>query len=164
MRCTINRFQITIRGLLATTAVMALLIVVASSWSVWGAVIGPNCLLLSLVASLICFFLRRYSIGRAGFQIASSIFALFTLLYLSFGPACWLMAYTDAPSKHPVVTEVFSYVYIPITYNVVSAPEPIRSWSISYLSIWMPPNAQFCDFGQGLGYIVPGSTYTIANW
>ena len=156
--------RLTIRGLLFATAIAAVFIVIASSWQTWGAVIGPIFLLFSLNTTLVCFWVRRRPIGRLGFRLGASVFAFFTLLYLSFGPACWLMAYTNAPSKHPIATEVFSYIYIPITYNVINSPEPIRAWSISYLSVWMPPNAQFCDFGQGLGWNVPGSTYTVAHW
>ncbi len=75
------------------------------------------------------------------------------------------MARFNTPgSKNPVAYEVYSYVYQPIATNAVFSPEPMRSVAMRYIAWWMPNGAEFHDWGLGIGWSVPGWTYTIVHY
>ena len=135
-------FQISIRGIFLMTTIIALGVVLALNWTQYGVLFCPVILLASIAGAMVCLFFRRHLIARIGFRTGVTIAGALILFYLSFGPACWIMASVNTPgSNYPRASSIFTYVYRPVAANVIFAPEPIRAYSMSYISWWMPPKA-----------------------
>ena len=160
-----DRFRFSVRGLLALNAITASVTAVGLSWPSRGSQIGPSLFVLSLVLSAAIYRYRHTAWGGFVFRTAVVTLLCITLLYASFGPSSWAMARFNTPnSRYPLAYEAYSYIYCPIATNVIFAPEPLRSAAISYTEWWMPSNAQFHDWGNGIGWSVPGWTYTVIHY
>ncbi len=157
--------RFSIRSFLLVTASSAFAVMLALNWPRHGTAIAPWLFLASPFLSVAGFFLRRSDIGRLCLRASLSLMMGIGLLYLSLGPACWLMTTVYMPAyKHPVAQTVFNYVYLPLGDSIKGFPEPIQSSSISYLSWWMPSHARFHEWEDGVGWTVPGSTYRFTKW
>jgi hypothetical protein len=150
---------------MASIAAVAVGLWFVVSWSTYGALIGPASFLVAILLTVVSSFIRKTLAGKTGLRLGLGLSFLTLTLYLTFGPACWAMARFNTPdSQYPSVTRLFFYVYQPVATNAIFAPEPIRSASMSYMSFWMPQNVQFHDWGLGIGWSVPGWTYTIVHY
>ena len=159
------KIKFSLLQLLLATAVVGIALALMRAWSTFGAVIGPAMLMISFVAIPSFALFRRYGIASISLKVASTIFVSSVALYLSIGPACWAMASFNTPgTRHPVAYETFSYVYRPTATNAIFSPEPIRSVSMTYLNWWMPKTATFHDWGEGIGWSIPGWSYTIIHY
>ncbi len=159
------KIRFSIRQMLLTTAMVAIAIALVRAWPTFGPVIGPIVMMVALV-TIPCFAIfRRYGIANKLFKASVTTFALTFTLYLSIGPACWAMASFNTPgTKYPLGYESFCYVYRPVATNAIFSPEPIRSASMAYMNWWMPKTATFHDWGKGIGWSVPGWTFTIIHY
>lgn len=151
------------------TAAIAMLISIAIAWPSYGALIGPALLVGSLAVALITAWVRHPR-GVTAFRMALAIFLTVVCLYLSIGPASWLMARYIAPSpKAPVLVQrwygnAYSYLYRPIATNAIFAPKPVRQISFDYMRWWMPDSVEFHDMGGGMGWSVRPGWYTIISY
>ncbi|HAC90358.1 MAG TPA: hypothetical protein DCF63_06945 [Planctomycetaceae bacterium] len=153
------------RSLLLVTASVAFALTLALNWPHYGTIIAPSLFVASLLSSSALFFLRQSDIGRVCHRVSISLMIGICTLYLSLGPACWVMTTVYMPSnKYPVAQTVFNYVYLPLGDSVQWFPKAMQSISISYLSWWMPSHAKFHEWEDGVGWTVPGSTYRFTKW
>jgi hypothetical protein len=151
--------------MLLLTACVAIAIAMGAAWPTFGALIGPSLFLLSFAACVVFTFARRTAWGAIAFRCSMALLAVVVLLYLSLGPASWAMARFNTPgSNHPIAYETYSYIYRPIATNAIFSPEPIRSCAMGYTAWWMPNGTEFHDWGLGIGWSVPGWTYTVIHY
>lgn len=160
-----QRIRFSLRALLLLTGGVALAISLFFAWPSSGALIGPSLFLLFFLCSTALLFARKNAGCKRMLRLSVASLAFIVLLYASFGPASWAMARFNTPgSKIPWAYEAYSYVYRPIATNLIFSPAPIRSASIRYTAWWMPDGAEFHDWGIGLGWSVPGWTYTVIHY
>ena len=168
MRC-LHYMRFSIGGMLSITTCIAILCAIGSAWPSSGAIIGPSLFLLSTAATVVFTFLRRRPLASVMLRLSLVSLGLISLLYLSFGPASWAYAHylTPKPAYSTIDTcasRAYSYIYMPIATNAIFSPEPIRSWSMTYVEWWMPPGTEFCDWGRGIGWHAKPITYTVVHY
>ncbi|TWT33590.1 hypothetical protein KOR34_34220 [Posidoniimonas corsicana] len=156
--------------LLLTPAValaVALAVVLVQAWPSHGEWLGPavlagSFLLTTALGAAVWIAPRRQRWARRALIGALAVLLSIGLLYLSFGPACWAMAFYHPPP--PAAARLFHHVYGPIATNVVFAPPRLREACVAYLGWWMPAGADFWEVDRGIGFNVPGWSYTIISY
>ncbi|MEM1226867.1 MAG: hypothetical protein AAGJ40_14305 [Planctomycetota bacterium] len=152
------KLRFSVRQLLLGTAYVAAIIAVSQSWSSSGALAAPSVFYVGLLLASAFFALRRYALPRFLFPHALGLSLAALTLMLSLGPACFLMTRLNINHKtHPRISGYFSYVYRPIGNSFLFSPEPIRSFSIRYVSLWFPEKTPLIDTGWGLQWSIPSS-------
>ncbi|TWU43706.1 hypothetical protein Poly51_62280 [Rubripirellula tenax] len=165
-----NYKRFSIRGTLVITALAAL----GFAWPRWGTVAGPIAVQVSIACAVVGGCLWRRSWGATLFRRSSALLLMLCLLYLSFGPASWAHARYIMPksampaSSWTAFDEFFSaafvHIYKPVAGTAVLSPEPVRSWTMTYLAWWMPSGTRFCDWGDGMGWHRNPVTYTAIHY
>jgi len=161
--------RFSIRFMLLLTAAFAILMFAAIAWQSQGALIGPLLLISSFAIAFTLSF-ATHSYARTGRLAAIVLFCLVVTLYLSIGPASWVMArYIIPDSNVPDIVRIwtgraYSYTYIPVATNAIYAPKPVRDLSFGYIQWWMPKSVEFDDMGYGMGWSDGLNWYTIIRY
>ena len=138
------RLLFVIAAMLVVKAIVGIATVLTLAWPTHGAVIAPSILVVAIVCTATCYFWRKHAVGRHMFRCAITISIAVIGLYLSLGPASWLVAsYKLSDVEQQTGNRVFHFLYDPIVANAIFAPEPIRSCSINYVAWWTPSGVSF---------------------
>jgi hypothetical protein len=156
--------RFSLRGILILTAAVAVAITIAMAWLPLGAIIGSTLFVVSIVGSMALLLARHKTWGRLIHHCSVATLLFIVFLYASFGPATWAMARYNTPVTSLHAFKVYSFIYVPIATGLIFSPEPIRSASIRYTAWWMPNGVKFRDWGVGIGWSVPGSSYTVVSY
>ena len=161
--------RFSIRNMLLLTAALAIAISIMAVWPRYGVMIAPSMLVVSFAIALITAFIGHPRVKLA-FRSSLILFLAVACLYLSIGPASWIMARYVAPtSTAPVLAQdwigrAYSHLYVPIATNAIYAPTPLRHLSFSYVRWWMPDSVEFEDMGKGMGWSEGPNWYTIVSY
>jgi hypothetical protein len=100
------------------------------------------------------------------------IVACGSLYPLSFGPACWIVTRTDAPSTEPFYFKAFCWVYRPLVELLLRQPDSFDQPVMWYLGLGTPEENQprllsytptFGGRGRVLFWYRRGYSYTMLS-
>ncbi len=142
------RPKFSLRFLLLGTACIAFAISLGQFLALTGTLAIP----VAAFASLLCLgpllLKRDHKVARLLLPCVVSIQLAFVFLVLSLGPICSAMVHFRVDEKtSPSTTNVFRFVYHPISNAYCFAPEPVRSIGMRYLAFWFPKDTTLKDAG-----------------